>query len=170
MKKLLPLAAVLVALAAPSLAEPNPKLDWFKPLVGKTLKATLPNGAVDVHRFELILDGQVLRTIHSVNDGAYGGQALVHWDAEKQSVVSYYVTTAGFFTTATIRFENGAMLSHEVVHGGGAGGVREVKGESRFLPDGRLQVKTEQLKDGQWTAGVERVYVEAPDARVVFKE
>jgi hypothetical protein len=170
MKRLLLLAAALVTLGLPAAAEPDPKLDWFKPLVGKTWKATLPNGAVDVHRFELILDGKVLRTMHSVNDGAYGGQALVHWDAEKQLVVSYYVTTAGFFTTATIRFENGAMLSHEIVHGGGAGGVREVKGESRILPDGRLQVKTEQLRDGQWAAGGERFYVEAPDARVVFKE
>jgi hypothetical protein len=158
-----------LALAAPASAQTNPRLEWFRPLAGKTWKATLPNGAVDVHRFELILNGQVLRTIHSVNDGVYGGSAVVYWDAEKQTLASHYVTTAGFFTTATIRIENGAMLSHETVHGGGAAGVTEVKGESRFLPDGRLLVKTQQLKNGEWTPGAERTYAEDPKAEVVFQ-
>jgi len=151
MKKALLLAVALSALAAPARAEPNPKLSWFKPLLGKTWRGTLPGGAVDVHRFELILNGQVVRTIHSVNDGAYAGEALVYWDAEKQSIVSHYVTTGGFYTSATIRFENGAMLSH-------------------ILADGRLQVKTEQLKDGQWTPGGERLYVEDPGAVLRFQE
>jgi hypothetical protein len=166
-------AAAAVAFAAPLAAQTSSgassHMDWFKPLAGKTGKATLPNGAVDVHRFELILNGQVLRTIHSVDDGAYGGEALVYWDEEKQTLASHYVTTAGFFTTATIRIEDGAMLSHEIVHGGGAGGITEVKGESRLLPDGRLQVKTQQLRDGQWTPGAERTYVEDPKAEVLFR-
>jgi hypothetical protein len=114
-------AVALFALAVPSHAQTAggaaSHMEWFEPLAGKTWKATLPNGAVDVHRFELILNGQVLRTIHSVNDGAYGGEALVYWDEEKQTLASHYVTTAGFFTTATIRIENVAMLSHEIVHG-----------------------------------------------------
>jgi len=169
MKKALLLAVALSALAAPARAEPNPKLSWFKPLLGKTWRGTLPGGAVDVHRFELILNGQVVRTIHSVNDGAYAGEALVYWDAEKQSIVSHYVTTGGFYTSATIRFENGAMLSHEVVHGN-AGGIREIRAEARILADGRLQVKTEQLKDGQWTPGGERLYVEDPGAVLRFQE
>jgi len=151
MKKALLLAVALSALAVPARTEPNPKLSWFKPLLGKTWRGTLPGGAVDVHRFELILNGQVVRTIHSVNDGAYAGEALVYWDAEKQSIVSHYVTTGGFYTSATIRFENGAMLSH-------------------ILADGRLQEKTEQLKDGQWTPGGERLYVEDPGAVLRFQE
>lgn len=163
---LLVLAATAATVRAQALASPH--LEWFKPLAGKTWKATLPNGGVDVHRFDLILNGQVLRSMHSVNDGAYGGEALVYWDAERQTLASHYVTTAGFFTTATIRIEDGAMLSHEIVHGGGAGGVKEVKGESRILPDGRLVVKTQQLRDGQWAPGVERTYVEDPGAEVRF--
>jgi hypothetical protein len=164
--------AVLAACAAPAAAQTpaRPWLDWFKPLVGRTWKATMPNGAVDVHRFELILNGQVVRTVHSVNDGAYGGEALVYWDEEKQGVASHYVTTAGFFTTATIRFEDGAMISHEIVHGGGASGVREVKAESRVTPDGRLVVRAQRLKDGQWSAAGERTYVEDAKAEVRFRQ
>jgi hypothetical protein len=164
-------AVVLAALAVagPASAQTNPRLEWFKPLAGKTWKCTFPGGAVDVHRFEFILGGQVLRTIHSVNDGAYGGAAVVYWDAEKETLASHYVTTAGFFTTATMRIEDGAMLSHEIVHGGPAGGVDEVKAESRILPDGRLLVKSRQLKGGEWTPGAERYYSEDPKAEVVFK-
>jgi hypothetical protein len=169
MKRTLLLALALASVTAPLAAQASPRLEWFKPLVGKTWRATLPNGGTDVHRFELILNGQVVRTVHSVDEGVYAGEALVHWDPEKQSVVSYYVTTGGFFTTGTLRFEDGAMLSHEVVHGN-AGGIQEVKGESRLLPDGRLQVKTQQLKDGQWTPGGERLYVLDPAAKVIFKE
>lgn len=168
MRSALAAAVLLAGLAVPAAAQTNPHLAWFEPLAGKTWKATLPNGAVDVHRFELILGGHALR-IHSVNDGAYGGAALVYWDEEKQSLASHYVTTAGFYTTAMVRIENGAMLSHEVVHGGGASGVREVKAESRLLPDGRLLVKTQQLKGGEWTPGGERYYVEDPKAEVRFK-
>lgn len=169
MKKALLLAVVLSVLGASAPAEPNPRLAWFKPLLGKTWRGTLPGGAVDVHRFELILNGQVVRTLHSVNDGSYAGEALVYWDEEKQSIVSHYVTTGGFYTSATIRFENGAMLSHEVVHGN-AGGIREIKAQARILTDGRLQVKTELLKDGHWAAGGERLYVEDPGAVLRFKE
>jgi hypothetical protein len=162
--------AVLTLLAAPAAADMNPHLAWFKPLVGKTWKATLPNGGVDVHRFELILNGQVLRTLHSVDDGVYGGEAVVYWDEEKQTIAEHYVTTAGFFTTGTIQIENGVMLSHEIVHGGSAGGVTEVKGESRLLPDGRLVVKTQQLRDGQWVPGGERTYAEDPKAEVRLRD
>ncbi len=80
-------AIVLAALAAagPASAQTNPRLEWFKPLAGRTWKCTFPGGAVDVHRYEFILGGQVLRTSHSVADGAYGGSAVVYWDAEKQT-------------------------------------------------------------------------------------
>lgn len=164
------LVVALAALGAPARAQAEPvgSLDWFKPLVGRTWKATLPNGSVDVHRFDLILNGRVLRTVHSVDGGVYGGVAHVYWDEEKRTLAAHYVTTAGFFTTATIRIEDGVMRSHEVVHGG-AGGVTEVKAESRVTPDGRLVVKTQQLRGGEWVAGGDRTYVEDPGGEVTFK-
>jgi len=172
MKKTLVATAVLAALAFPfdpAAAETDPRLAWFAPLAGRTWTCTFPNGAVDVHRIDFVLGGRAVRTEHSVNEGAYGGTAVVYWDVEKQTLASHYVTTAGFFTTATIRIENGAMLSHEIVHGGSPGGVAEVKAESRLLPDGRLLVKAQQLKGGEWTPAPDRYYSEDAKARVVFE-
>ena len=85
---------------------------------------------VDVSRFEVALNGQAVRNLHSINDGEYGGETLIVWDQEKQAIVYYYFTTAGFYTTGTMRADGDALVSHETVKGE-AGGVTEVK---RDLP------------------------------------
>lgn len=168
--------AALLAIAAPSLpaAELDPRLAALAPLVGKTWRGEMsPPGAakpvVDVHRFELALGGRAVRSVHSINDGEYGGETLFTWDDQKKAIVYTYVTTGGFYTTGTMTAAGDALESHEVVHGTTAG-VREVKATSRVLPDGRLQVKSRHLTDGQWADGHEVRYVVDPKAVVRFKD
>jgi hypothetical protein len=170
------LAALLALPAAPAAraAELNPRLEPLRPLLGKTWRGSFPESTpakpiVDVSRFEAALNGQAVRNLHSINDGAYGGETLIVWDQEKESLVFYYFTTGGFYTTGTLRAEDGAIVSHEVVKGA-AGGVTEVKATFRVLPDGRLHVKTTNLKEGRWTDGRDMHYVEAPTASVKFKD
>ena len=84
--------------------------------MGKTWRGELsPPGAakpvVDVQRFELALNGRAVRSLHSINDGEYGGETLFVWDDEKKSVVYTYFTTAGFYTTGTMQPEAGASSS-----------------------------------------------------------
>jgi hypothetical protein len=169
------LAAGALALAPiAGAAEMNPHLAPLAPLLGKTFRGVVSppgaaNPAVDVQRFELALNGQAVHNRHSVNDGAYGGETFIVWEEARQSLVSYYFTTAGFYTTGTLRVEDGAFVFHEVVKGA-AGGVTEVEARSRVLPDGRLHVKARHLKDGQWVDARETDYVEDPQAVVRFKE
>lgn len=170
-------AAVLAALALPSVARPgelNPKLEPLRPLLGRTWRGVFPESTpekpiVDISRFEAALNGQAVRNLHSINDGSYGGETLIVWDQDKQALVFYYFTTAGFYTTGTMQADSGALVAHETVRGA-AGGVTEVKATFRVLPDGRLHVKTLHLKDGKWTDGRDMHYVEAPAAAVRFKE
>ncbi len=155
-------------------AEMNAHLAPLAPLIGKTWRGVVsPPGAakpaVDVQRYEVALNGQAVRNLHSVDDGAYGGETLIVWDAEKQCLVSYYFTTAGFYTTGTLRMEDGAFVFHEVVRGA-SGGVTEVEARSRLLPDGRLHVKSRHLENGRWVDARETHYVEDPRAVVRFKE
>ena len=170
-------AAVLAALAVPAPAR-SVELDAhfapLKPLVGKTWRGVFPDSTaekpkVDVSRFEAVLNGQAVRNLHSINDGAYGGEALIVWDKEKQGLIYYYFTTAGFYTSGTMRVEDGALVSHELVKGD-AEGVTEVKATLRLLPDGRLHAKTQYLKRGKWVEARDMHYVEAPDAVVKFKD
>jgi hypothetical protein len=168
------LLATLALSPAARAAELNPRLAPLKPFLDKTWRGVFPESkpdkpAVDVSRFEAVLNGQAVRNLHSINDGEYGGETLIVWDQEKQALVFYYFTTAGFYTTGTMRAEDGALVSHEVVKGE-ADGITEVKATLRPQPDGRLHVKTQYLKKGQWVDGRDMHYAEAPGAVVKFRD
>ncbi len=169
------LAAVATLVAgALQAAEIDPRLAPLQPLVGKTWRGELqPPGAakpvVDVSRFELVLNGRAVRSLHSIGDGEYGGETLFTWDDEKKCVVYTYFTTGGFYTTGTMQPEGETLQFHEFVRGTRSG-PREVKSTSRVLPDGRLHVKSQHLKDGQWVDGHEVYYTVDPKAVVRFKD
>jgi hypothetical protein len=167
------LAVVLALPGTAPAAELSARLAPLKPLVDKTWRGVFPESKpdkpmVDVSRFEVALNGQAVRNLHSINDGQYGGETLMVWDQERQAIVYYYFTTAGFYTTGTMRADGDALVSHEVVKGS-ADGVAEVKAIYRFLPDGRLHAKTQYLKEGKWVDARDMHYTVVPDAVVKFR-
>jgi hypothetical protein len=162
----------LGALAAdkPSLDE---HLEPLRPFLGKTWRgefkqSTPDKPQVDVARWERALNGKAIRILHSIDNGVYGGESIVVWDQKKQSLVYYYFTTAGFYTTGTMTFKDARITSHETVTGS-AEGVTEVKATSELRPDGTMHSKSEYLKEGKWVPGHEVTYKEDPKAEVVFK-
>src|SRR5262245_25887190 len=169
------LGAVLVGvMGVGARAETNPHFEALKPLLGRTWKGTFKDSTpqkpkVDVSRFELALSGQAVRNRHSVNDGEYAGESFIVWDEAQKSLVYYYFTTAGFHTTGTMKVEDGVLVAREVVTGD-ADGVTEVKGTIAVRPDGRMHVKTQYLKGGQWVDGRDMDYVEDKSAVVRLKE
>ena len=164
------MAVGLVALLAGAAAAASP-LDFFKPYCGKTWQGefTGPDGSrmTDVSQWELILGGKAVRTVHSLNDGVYGGESLMFWDGERETLAFVYVTTAGFHTEGTIAVDGDTFTSHEVVHGS-ADGITEVRATSRLKEDGTMEMVSEYLRDGEWVPGNKVTYVEAPDAQVRF--
>jgi hypothetical protein len=153
----------------------EPKLDEhlapFAPFVGKTWRGEFKNATkekpqFDVSRWDVALKGKAIRILHSVNNGIYGGESLVMWDPTKKSLVSFYFTTAGFFTEATIEFKDGKMFSREIVRGQQSG-ITEVEATTE-LTGGQMHVKSRYLKNGQWIDGRETTYIEAPEAKVVL--
>ena len=123
---------------------------------------------IDVVHWERALNGKAVRILHSINNGEYGGEAIVRWDPKKQEVVYQYFTTANFVTAGTMKFKEGKILTHEVVSGE-AGGITEVKATIEMSGEGTYRQKTEILKEGTWQPGTETVYQEDPAAVVVFK-
>jgi hypothetical protein len=149
------------------------QLEPLRPFLGKTWKGHFKNSTpekpiIDVSRWERALNGRAIRILHSVNDGAYGGETLLFWDAKKESLVFYYFTTAGFHTTGTMTIKDGQVTAHETVTGS-ADGVTEVKSSSEIRSDGSLVSKSEYLKEGKWVPGHEVTYQEDAKAEVVFK-
>jgi len=169
------LSVAVLALAAAVSGEMNVHLEPLRPLLGRTWRGSLPGGSsekpvVDVSRYELALSGQAVRVRHSVNDGDYAGESFIVWDQGKRSLVYFYFTTAGFYTTGTFRADDGGALVSEETVVGAAGGITAVRGTHRLLADGHLHVKTEYLKNGRWVDGRDTDYVEDPSAVVRLKE
>jgi len=168
-------AAALAACLAgsSSAAEMSPQLEPLRPYLGKAWRGVFPRSTpdkplIDVSRWDLALNGKAVRILHSINDGDYGGETLIVWDAERKGLVFFYFTTGGFYTTGTVTVEGGSLITLETVKGN-AEGVTEVKGATRLLPDGRMHVKTLYRKHGDWIEGREVYYVETKDAEVRFK-
>ena len=170
------LVAATAALTLNSWAQGVPldsHLEPLRPLLEKTWKGQFKNSkpeqpTVDRARWERALNGRAVRILHSINDGVYGGESILMWDEKKQVVTYYYFTTAGFMTTGTFRFDAGKFITHELVTGS-ADGVTEVRGTSELLSDGRLHVKSEYRKNGEWVPGHEVTYDEDPAGKVIFR-
>src|SRR6478672_8131434 len=103
-------AAAFIA-AIPCFSADQPSLDShlepLRPLLDKTWKGAFKNSkpenpTVDISRWERALNGSAVRILHSINDGVYGGESLIVWDAKQQQIAYYYFTTAGFMTTGTM--------------------------------------------------------------------
>ncbi len=148
-------------------------LKIFQPLIGKTFRGEFANSTpdkpmFDVSKWERALNGQAIRVLHSVNDGIYGGETIIMWDAENEKIAYWYFTTAGFRTTGTMEIEGWVWTSLEKVVGNKQG-ITEVRATSELKPDGTLSLKSEFYQNEQWVPGHELTYHEAPDYAVKFK-
>ncbi len=151
----------------------NEHLKIFEPLMGKTFRgefAASPGTekSTDVSRWERAMNGQAVRILHSINDGAYGGETILMWDKKQEVIAFWYFTTAGFFTKGTMQVEGDSWTSIEEVSGN-ENGITKVKSISTFLETGEIETKSEYFSDGKWTPGHAALYRPAPDAKVIFK-
>jgi hypothetical protein len=173
-KLLLPVFAILglsnILFAQNTLIE---QLKPLEPFLGKTFKGELAESTpekpvIDISGWERALNGKAVRNLHSINNGEYGGETMIYYDKDKDSIIYYYFTTAGFYTHGTMQFDGKTVTSHEFVEGN-ENGITEVKSIVTINDDGSLHNKSLYLKNGEWVQGHEATYVEAPDAEVIFK-
>lgn len=149
------------------------QLQSFEPFIGKTYKgefssSTPENPMFDIQSWERILNGKGIKTIHSVNNGDYGGESIIMWDSEEKTIKCWYFTTAGFTTVSNIiATENGFEFTEIVT--GNQNGITEVKGTTTLLKGGRLKTSSKYLKDGEWIFGHEITYQEIEQGNVIFK-
>ncbi len=167
------LAVVTLTAFAEEKGKLNEHLEPFRPFLGKTWKGELKEpgkteASTDVSRWERALNGEAIRTLHSVDDGAYGGETIIIWDAAQKKLFYFYFTTAGFRTTGTFTIEGKKFIAEEEVTGS-AQGVTKVRSASELRDDGTFASKSEYSKDSKWVPGHEQVYREDPKAEVKFK-
>jgi len=148
-----------------------PELEPLRPYLNTTWKGEFEGNEkpmCDVQKWKRILNGTHIRIMHSLNDGEYGGESLVYWDKQNNTIAYYYFTTAGFFTHGIMWMENGQFISLEKVEGD-ANGITEVKNITEILGNDTLRSKAYFLKNGEWIDGHEIIYTKDPEAELIFK-
>jgi len=165
MKCFVLMLCLLTVIPAHAQDVPEDKLAIFVPFIG-TWKAEFADGTHDISNYEWILGGKALRIMHSINAGDYGGEALVHWNTEKEAISFRYVTTASFHTEGTIIPTENGFDAHEIVHGNMGGITKTRAGYS--VKEGEIKVWSQFFKDDEWTEKKQATYVKAPDAEVIF--
>ena len=155
-------ASVALLMSIGAVAKPLVKeLAVFEPYLG-TWQADFPveqgqPKMQDISHWERALNGTAVRTLHSINEGMYGGESLLFWDKAKQQLVFYYFTTAGFYTSGHMSaLEDGRFVAYEQVSGN-QNGITQVKSTSQVM-DGKMHVATQYLKNGAWTEPETRIY------------
>lgn len=140
------------------------KLEPFRPYLNQHWRGDLTQPGktekvIDRSLWSRALNGQAIKTVHSINDGEYGGESFIFWDEAKQSLAYYYFTTAGFYTHGTMEFnvQSGEIVALENVENN-QNGITQVKSFSRILPDGTLQTKSSYLQNGNWVDGHSATY------------
>jgi hypothetical protein len=125
---------------------------------------------VDRAYWSRALNGQAIKTVHSINNGDYGGESFIFWDEAKQSLAYYYFTTAGFYTHGTMQFDTtvGQIIAIEKVENN-QNGISEVKSFSRIMPDGTMEVKSSYLQNGNWVDGHSASYKKVAQQQIIFK-
>ena len=173
MKSILLLLLLLTpTFGADSAPQLDPNLQVLAPFLGgwrgEFKQSTPEKPMVDVARWERALNGKAVRTIHSINDGIYGGESIVTWDAEKKEIVYHYFTTAGFQSKGTMTVSGKILECHEIIIGNAAG-TTEVKGRFELKDDGTMQSSSKYLREGTWQDGHKISYKRVPEARPKFK-
>lgn len=164
------LAALFLLLAMPARAEPLEELASLAPFIGtwKTVSGAVDgsDNFTDVSKWEWVLKGRVVRITHSVNDGAYAGESLIHWDGQQGKIIYRYVTTADFFTDGVITPTADGISVHEYVRGASSGPTETRSSYS--IKDGKIHAWSQFLTDGTWSEKSDVVYEPAPGAEVTL--
>ena len=148
-------------------------LEAFEPYIGKTYKgefaeSTPEKPVFDVQRWERILNGNGVKITHSVNNGEYGGESIIMWDSKLEKLVSWYFTTAGFYTQAIVEIDDDKIIVIEKVTGN-QNGITEVKSITQLMSNGEKHTKAQYLQNGKWIDGHDIYYKESPEDKIKFR-
>ena len=152
----------------------HPKLEPLRPYLNQHWRGDLTQAGsaeitIDRAYWSRALNGQAIKTVHSINDGDYGGESFIFWDEANSTLAYYYFTTAGFYTHGTMEFDqnNGQIIAVEKVENN-QNGISEVKSYSKIMPDGTMETRSSYLQNGNWVPGHTAVYRPVAEQQIIF--
>lgn len=147
----------------------HPKLERLRPFLGVTWRGDLrdpgtKNRRIDVVRYDRTLNGEVVRMLHSMNNGDLGGEMVIRFSDEKDAVEYHYFTSAGFYVQGIMTFRGGRMIAEDQDAEG-----RPVLRTERWRKGDALVSVTRMYREGEWTRGTEQIYEPAPDEKIRYR-
>lgn len=158
-------------------AEPvlHPELEFFRPFLDSHWEGDLTEPGkdkkmIDRSIWSRALNGQAIKTVHSINHGDYGGETMIFWDQKQKKIAYYYFTTAGFYTHGTMTY-NATTKSIEALESveNNDQGITQVRSSSVLDERGMLTVSSEYLQNEKWVKGHSAVYKRVPQTEVKFR-
>jgi hypothetical protein len=153
----------------------HPELEIFRPFVDSHWEGDLTEPGkdkkmIDRSSWSRALNGQAIKTMHSINDGDYGGETMIFWDQKQQKIAYYYFTTAGFYTHGTMTY-NATTKSTEALEyvENNKQGITQVRSSSVLDDTGVLKVSSEYLQNDKWIKGHSAVYKRVPKTGIKFR-
>ena len=148
-------------------------LRGLEPFVGKTFKGRFINSKLgspyfDVKHWERALNGSAVRITNSVNDGEHGGERIVVFDPNQNSLVSWYFSTGGIITNSVVEIKNRKLISIEDVSNN-KNGIKMIKTTYTLMNDGKLKNEIKYYMNNVWVEGHEMIYDEDLNAKIIFK-
>ena len=148
-------------------------LKGLDPFIGKTFKGTFINSKpekpnIDIKKWDRALNGNAVRITNSVNNGEYGGERLILWDPEQESLISWYFSTAGIISNSFVKIEKNKLISIEDVSNN-ENGILKTKTIYFLKKNGKLIYKIKYFMNNMWVDGYEMIYELDSKAEVIFK-
>lgn len=136
------------------------ELKPLAPFVGKTwigeFKNSTPENPVrDEVRYEVILNGQGVRSVHYVN-GGYGGETIFMWDPSTHRIIFWYFTNAGMYSEGWIDLAEKSQMHRALNFNGGD--ITAWQASVVMHEDGTWSTEAHYFKNGAWVAGHAATY------------
>ncbi|MFM2044743.1 MAG: hypothetical protein RLY86_3319 [Pseudomonadota bacterium] len=157
---------LLIGLAGPSLAADADPYQHLRGYIGQTYRGAGADGKplVDIQRWDWAVAGKAVRITHALEDGSYGGETVVFYDAPSKSLIYHYFTTAGFHTQGTMVASPGTWVAEEAVAGHHT--ITRVRTTAIRADDGSYTTRSDYLDKDTWVQGHSIAYAPAPGSVV----
>jgi hypothetical protein len=131
------------------------ELKSLQPLIGKTwfgeFKNSTPEKPIgDEVRFDIILGGKAVRSVHTVT-GGYSGETIFMWDPSTERVIFWYFTNDGMYSEGWIDNVGGVDIHRALNFNGGD--ITAWQASVVINEDGTWSTEAQYFKNGSWTPG-----------------
>ena len=135
----------------------------FKPFLGRQFIGEFNDPSnnrkmKEVITWKRILNGKAVKITNSINNDEYGGETIIMWEQNSNSLRSWYFDTSGSLIESIMEFKENKLISIQDVQNNN--GITKVKTIMELAYGKELKKRTKFLMNNMWVDGLEVRYQE----------